>query len=149
MISIFLRKPNFARARPSTLLKDDGIYKFLYEDNTDLEVYYKTALLGKKIQGNLKKSVDLTASERGDILFYVLYVVIAIVLGKIEISFNDIKDFDINTINDNQIDEAKSLVYKKYKDLGGNSKVAKSSALIEVINDILLNSFKGVLINAE
>lgn len=149
LISIFLRKPNFARARPSTLLKDDGIYKFLYEDNTDLEVYYKTALLGKKIQGNLKKSVDLTASERGDILFYVLYVVIAIVLGKIEISFNDIKDFDINTINDNQIDEAKSLVYKKYKDLGGNSKVAKSSALIEVINDILLNSFKGVLINAE
>ena len=137
LISIFLRKPDFARARPSTLLKDDDIYKYLYESNNDLEVYYKTALLGKKIQSYLKKVVELTASERGDILFYLLYGVTATVLGKKDIKFKDVKELDLDSITDNQIDEIKSLIYKKYKDLGGNSKVAKSSILIEELNDIL------------
>lgn len=39
LISLILRKPDFARARPSTLLTDEETYKFLYEDNQDLEAY--------------------------------------------------------------------------------------------------------------
>ena len=43
LISIILRKPDFARARPSTLLTDDETYAFLYEENQNLEAYYKVA----------------------------------------------------------------------------------------------------------
>ncbi|MBE7089180.1 MAG: hypothetical protein E7362_00035 [Clostridiales bacterium] len=39
LISIILRKPDFARARPSTLLTDDETYAFLYEENQNLEAY--------------------------------------------------------------------------------------------------------------
>ena len=37
LITLFLQKPDFARARPSTLLTDDETYAKLYEDNKDLE----------------------------------------------------------------------------------------------------------------
>jgi len=77
LISVFLRKPDFARARPSTLLTDDETYKKLYESNTDLDVYYKTALFGEKIQANLSKTTDMTSAERNDVLYYLLYAVSA------------------------------------------------------------------------
>ena len=46
LIALVLRKPDFARARPSTLLTDDATYEKLYEKNKDLEVFYKAAYLG-------------------------------------------------------------------------------------------------------
>ena len=58
LITIFLKKPDYARARPSTLLNDEKTYNELYEKNNDLEVFYRVALLGKKIQKNVKSGSD-------------------------------------------------------------------------------------------
>ena len=54
MISIFLQKPDYARARPSTLLSNEDIYKKLYAQNIDIEVFYKAAYIGKKVTSSLK-----------------------------------------------------------------------------------------------
>ena len=54
LISLVLRKPDFARARPSTLLTDEDTYKKLYGENQDLESYYKAARIGRKVQNTLK-----------------------------------------------------------------------------------------------
>lgn len=114
LISIILRKPDFARARPSTLLTDDDTYAFLYEENQDLDVYYKVALLGKKIQRNLRATVDMTPAERSDVLFYLLYAVVAKVLNKKEITFLDLKNLDLMQITDEIIDETKLEIYEKF-----------------------------------
>ena len=58
-------------------------------------MFYKTALLGKRVQEYLKKIVELSAAERSDILFYLLYGVVASALGKNKINFPDIKKIDI------------------------------------------------------
>ena len=137
LISVFLRKPDFARARPSTLLTDDETYNKLYESNTDLEVYYKTALLGKKIQANLSKSSEMTSAERNDVLYYLLYAVSAEYFNKKDISFEDMKNADITSISDESIDSLKKKIYAKYKELGGNGRVAKSDSFIKEIDAIL------------
>ena len=137
LISVFLRKPDFARARPSTLLTDDETYNKLYESNTDLEVYYKTALLGKKIQANLSKSSEMTSAERNDVLYYLLYAVSAEYFNKKDISFEDMKNDDITSISDESIDSLKKKIYAKYKELGGNGRVAKSDSFIKEIDAIL------------
>ena len=137
LISIILRKPDFARARPSTLLTDDETYRFLYEDNRDLEVYYKVATLGKKVQHILRNSNEITPAERSDILFYLLYAIVAHTLTKKDISFADIKQLDISSITDENILAHKTLVYDKYKELGGNGRVAKSSSFIEEIDKLI------------
>ncbi len=48
MISLLLQKPDYARARPSTVIAQDETYKRLYIDNQDLDVFYNAAYLGKK-----------------------------------------------------------------------------------------------------
>ena len=138
LISIILRKPDFARARPSTLLTDDATYAFLYEENQNLEAYYKAALLGKKIHKNLSLTQEMTPAERSDVLFYLLYAVAAQVINKKEINFSDLANLDFSQVNDVIINGIKERVYNKYKELGGNGRVAKSSSFINEI-DTLFN----------
>jgi hypothetical protein len=137
LISIFLRKPDFARARPSTLLTDDETYKKLYESNADLEVYYKTALLGKKVQTNLAKTSEMTSAERNDVLYYLLYGVSAKIFCKKDITFLDVKSMNMDIVTDDLINELKIVIYAKYKELGGNGRVAKSDTFITEIDNIL------------
>lgn len=137
LISIILRKPDFARARPSTLLTDDDTYALLYEENQNLGAYYNAAIIGKKIQKNLSLTAEMTPAERSDILFYLLYAVVAKILNKKEIDFGDLSNLDISAINDSSINVMKESVYTKYKELGGNGRVAKSSSFIDEIYKIL------------
>ncbi len=134
LISILLRKPDFARARPSTLLTDDDTYQELYPANGDLSIYYKVGILGKRVQNNLRKTSDWSSAEKNDVLFYLLYAVVSKKLGKKNISKNDIINLDINTINDDFINANKLIVYNRYKELGGNGRVAKSSTFVDDID---------------
>lgn len=131
LISLVLRKPDFARARPSTLLTDEETYKYLYEDNQDLEAYYKAAKIGRKVQSSLKTYTSMTNTEVNDILFYVIYAVVADALSKKELSFIDLKNFDLNNITEDSISEISNRIYLKYIELGGNSRIAKSKTFIE------------------
>ena len=137
LITIFLKKPDYARARPSTLLNDEKTYNELYEKNNDLEVFYRVALLGKKIQRNVRSGSDYSSAENSDILYYVLYAVIADVLGKKNITPADIKNLDIDSITDTLIEDIRNRVYEIYKQHGGNGRVAKSAEFIQYIDNML------------
>ena len=137
LITIFLKKPDYARARPSTLLNDEKTYNELYEKNNDLEVFYRVALLGKKIQKNVRSGSDYSSAEKSDILYYVLYAVIADVLGKKNITPADIKNLDIDSVTDTLIEDIRNRVYEIYKQHGGNGRVAKSAEFIQYIDNML------------
>lgn len=137
LISIFLKKPDYARARPSTLLNDENTYHELYEKNNDLEVFYRVAVLGKRVQKNIKCMTEYSPAEKSDILFYVLFAVVAHALHKNNIIPSDIKDLDMNIISDEIIDDIKRKVYEIYKQQGGNGRVAKSAEFIRYIDEML------------
>lgn len=137
LITLFLKKPDYARARPSTLLTDDNTYKTLYENNQDLEVFYKCAILGKRIQANVKKTTEYSSAEKSDILFYLLYGVVAYKLKKNNIRVQDIKNFNVESITEEEIDEIRNKVYSLYKDNGGNGRVAKSSEFVNKVDEML------------
>lgn len=137
LISIFLKKPDYARARPSTLLNDENTYHELYEKNNDLEVFYRVAVLGKRVQKNIKCMTEYSPAEKSDILFYVLFAVVAHALHKNNIIPSDIKDLDMNIISDEIIDDIKRKVYEIYKRQGGNGRVAKSAEFIRYIDEML------------
>jgi hypothetical protein len=137
LITIFLKKPDYARARPSTLLNDEKTYNELYEKNNDLEVFYRVALLGKKIQKNVRSGSDYSSAEKSDILYYVLYAVIADVLGKRNITPADIKNLDMDSVTDTLIEDIRNRIYEIYKQHGGNGRVAKSAEFIQYIDNML------------
>ena len=133
LISLILRKPDFARARPSTLLTDEETYKFLYEDNQDLEAYYKAARIGRNVQNILKSNANMLNTEINDILFYVIYAVVALRMEKRELTFEDIKVLDIESITDEDIISVADKIYARYKELGGDSRIVKSKTFIEEV----------------
>ena len=137
LITLVLRKPDFARARPSTLLTDDDTYHKLYEENNNLEAYYRAARIGRIIQNNLKLTTEMTPAEKSDVLFYLIYAVAKKISQKQELSFNDLKDFNLEQLTDEKINECKSLIFNRYKELGGNGRVAKSSTFINEIDSLL------------
>lgn len=137
LITIFLKKPDYARARPSTLLNDEKTYNELYEKNNDLEVFYRVAVLGKKIQKNVRSVSDYSPAEKSDILYYVLYAVIADVLNKKNITPSDIKNLDMDSVTDTIIENIRNRVYEIYKQHGGNGRVAKSAEFIQYIDNVL------------
>lgn len=136
LISLILRKPDFARARPSTLLTDDETYATLYEETQDLEAYYKAALIGKRIQAFLVNSA-IDSVIRNDIIFYILYASIAKVLKKKEITFKDLHNLDDKLITLDIMNEVKDKIYSKYKELGNNSRVAKNPMFIKEVYKLL------------
>lgn len=137
LITLFLKKPDYARARPSTILTDDDSYNKLYIENQDLDVFYRCAVLGKKVQKNLKRTIQYTSAEKSDILFYLLYVVVANSIKKNNITIADIKHLDIDSITDDVISEIKDKIYNIYKENGGNGRVAKSSEFVNKVDEVL------------
>lgn len=140
MITIFLQQPDQARARPSTLLTDDNTYKELYKNNQDLEVFYIAASLGIKIRDFLKQINSISSPERNDVLFYVLYGVVATAIGKKKILFNDLKNIDLNSIDDEYINNIYQKIFTKYKDLGGDGRVAKSTNFITEVDSAIFSN---------
>lgn len=137
LIALFLKKPDYARARPSTILTDDDSYNKLYIENQDLDVFYRCAVLGKKVQKNLKRTIQYTSAEKSDILFYLLYGVVANSIKKNNITIADIKHLDIDSITDDVISEVKDKIYNIYKENGGNGRVAKSSEFVNKVDEVL------------
>ncbi|WP_404275359.1 AIPR family protein [Exiguobacterium undae] len=143
LISIILKKPNYARARPSTLLNDEETYNELYLNNKNLYSYYNAAVIGKKIKSVINSLGIYSTSEQSDISFYVMYVCSAKISGSSEISLKQLGEFKLDDVTDEKITECAEYVYEKYKQFGGNNKVAKGTNLIESIisDDFIISPF--------
>lgn len=100
-------------------------------------MFYKCAVLGKEIQRNLKMQSEYTSSERNDMLFYLLYGVVADILQKSDITPKDIKEMNLENVTDERIGKIRNIIYNEYKKQGGNSHAAKSSSFIDLVNNKL------------
>src|SRR5699024_6801321 len=136
LISILLNKPNYALARPSTLLNDEETYKYLYINNKTLDSYYKAALIGKKVKQVINGLGTYTLSEQSDISFYVMYVCSSKIVGSKEITPVQLGNINIDDFSEKNIKISADYVYEKYKSLGGNNTLAKGTNLIgEILQD--------------
>lgn len=149
LMSIILQKPDYARARPSTLLTNDESYKLLYIKNQNLNSFYNAAYIGKKVENVLKKMTIYTTVEKGDILFYVIFALVAEIVANVLIGPNDLASIDVENIQLSQIESLSEEVYSIYKGLGGTSKIAKSSELISRLKEYLNRKIKTAYVAAD
>lgn len=147
LISIILKKPDFARARPSTLLDDDATYNRLYDQNNSLGAYFNAAKIGQLARHIIKQDNSLSQVVKSDIQFAVIYMLARKLTNKTNISFNDLSNIDLQQITDELLNYCKQQVYNKYIELGGNSAVAKSSQLTDAIDNIINNALNDQLEN--
>ena len=68
-------------------------------------------------------------------MYFIFFV--ASICQKTDITFADFMNIDFSAIEDEQIQSALDQVYNLYRDMGGNSKVAKGSKLILSIRETI------------
>lgn len=137
LMSALMQKPDFARARPSTLLEDDESYNKLYHKNNDLSTYHFLAYTGRKVELLLKETGTYSSAEVNDIIFYVVYALCAQLVSNIYPTNKLISKVANEQVNKELIISTVELVYDLYKSLGGNEKVAKGSKLSDTLKEKL------------
>lgn len=140
LISIILKKPDFARARPSTLLDDDATYNKLYDQNYSLRAYFNAAKIGQLARHIIKQDNNLSQVAKSDIQFALVYMLARKLTNKTDISFDDLSNIDLAQMTYELVCTCKQQVYNKYVELGGNSAVAKSSRFTDAIDEMINNT---------
>jgi hypothetical protein len=133
LISTLMQKPDFARARPSTLLEDDESYEKLFHKNNELNAYYIASLFGRRIEDNLKVAKKYTATEITDIKFYGLYIASCLMTNSLYPGSKKLSELNSSSLTVDIINYAIETTYDLYRDLGGTDKVAKGPKLREAL----------------
>jgi hypothetical protein len=129
LMSILLGRPDDARARPSSLIKDDKTYLELFSENLPIHIYSFAGVLIKKVESYLKTRPTLTASDRNNLRFYVATYVTWLLAGTVNPTADDISKIDPTEVSSALLENGTNVVYEEYRKLGGTDQVAKGATL--------------------
>ena len=133
IMSIVLGRPDSARARPSSLIKSDDDYSKVFSEHFPLSLYVNAAGLIRSIQRVLRTRSEMTARDRTNLRFYVLYWLSAAVTEHVQPRAGHVAALDLNAITDDDVEEAIDAVWYFYDKLGRNDGVAKGTQLNNAI----------------
>ena len=142
--SIYGQKPDYARARPSTLIKKNDDYENIFNDKLPLELYYKGIIIQKEVEKALINfnNPKLSRSIIGDIKFHIAMFVTCILTNKIKPNAIDIANIDVSKLNDEIINTAIEDVYIIYDAMGGTNAVAKGTEFVKETLEQIQNRLK-------
>ncbi len=137
--SIYDQKPDYARARPSTLIKKNSDYEKIFNNTLPLELYYKGIIVQKEVEKVLINydSPKLTRAIIGDIKFHVAMFVTCLLTNNAKPTPDEIASIEISKLDDDLIKVAIEDVYIIYDAMGGTNAVAKGTEFVlETIEQI-------------
>lgn len=141
VMALLLRRPDAARARPSTLIKDNADYRQVFSQNLPISLYSNSALLIGHVDRVLRSRTDLKARDRTNLRFYVLLWVASSQAKKATLSAAQISKLDLRKIDDTDVESAVDEVWKLYEKLGGTDQVAKGPDLQRLMAESLSLKF--------
>lgn len=152
MMAIVLKKPDSARARPSTLINSESEYNKIFNTQTPIELYHKVILIMKSSERFLKPNNCGHEIQRKDINNIRFYLAMSLGIHLAQ-SQNDINQQLVNIENFNisrdSLKSCLSIVISEYSRLGATDQVAKGPKLAtailqpKTVNDIInLNTYE-------
>lgn len=134
MMAIALAQPDQARARPSSLLKDDAAYKKVYDPANPIELYLVCATIMKRVEAFFRQeSVGLDARDRNNLRFYVAMHAAYTLVGKWRPSPRELASLDLSSLTDAVLASSLRVVRQHYADCGADDKAAKGKDLLASI----------------
>jgi len=132
-MSMLRNEPDTARARPSTLLKDDERYKRVFSESYSLEFYRVCAETLKMVEAELNSNkYDFTAKTKTNLKFYVLQAIAILTTGNKSVTADSLSEVKTEEIKD-KLQAAIELVNRCYEKEGGDDQVAKGKALKNLV----------------
>lgn len=146
VMTLFRGEPDNARARPSSLIKDDAVYSSIFSDTNALDAYLVAASTIRRVELKLKETPDLVARDRNNIRFYVLFWICALKAKSISLNADKVSKLK-GCISDSDVSEAISEVWNLFSNAGGSDQTAKGPTFKEEVKDQVKNKiqahFKG------
>ena len=145
-MSILHQKPDYARARPSTLIKSNVDYEGIFDTKIPIELYYKSIVIHEVVEIGLKKfnNPKLSRIQIGDIKFHVSMYVAARIVNKVKPYTKDISGLDLVLLTDELIAEAIEHVFLVYDMMGGNNSVAKGKEFVKEALEQIENNLQKI-----
>jgi hypothetical protein len=134
VMAVVLQKPDTARARPSSLMKRDEEYKKLFNREYPIEIYRACAQIIKQTEEFLNwYTVDLTASAKTDLKFYIAMTASMLALSKANPRPKELASLAEKELSNEIFADAYLLVNSDYNSLGATDKVAKGPDLLSIL----------------
>ena len=150
MFAICYGRPDIARGKPNSLLKDDQRYKQAFDPTTDLSVFLWVSKLQRTIDELLQSgTIDARYPERRYLALFVAHGLIVKTLGHVQTGWRSIKplvdanyEFATEEIA-RMVDDVKRAL-DRYNSLHGSSpeRSTKTQGFTSYLNDYILNSHK-------
>lgn len=139
VMSVFNQKPDYARARPSTLIKNNSDYTQIFSSDIPIELYYKVIEIQKIVESSLKdfQPYSFTRAEIGDLRFHVSMYLTCRLTDSLKPRKDVIASIDIEEIPLSVVNEAIENTQIIYDSLGGNDSVAKGREIVAELLELL------------
>lgn len=138
LTAIVLRRPDDARARPTTVVNKH--YKQLFSDKFPLELYGKCASILKRVEAFLD-GLDLTKGAALNLLFYLSVYATCATLKSARPNRRGIAGIDLNALTDDILQDSYEAVNGLYQGLGADDKAAKGTELVDDVLAAIENKF--------
>ncbi len=136
MMAITLKKPDSARARPSTLINSQAEYKKLFSLDTPIDVYLKVILIMKAVESYLKPhncGKDIPKKDITNIKFYVAMLVGISIAGTSKDIAGGLAQIPKIDFDKEVLEGSMEIALEKYNSLGATDQVAKGTSLVEAL----------------
>lgn len=138
VMSVVLARPNDARARPSTLLKDDNDYRKVFNPDYPLNLFLNSVLVLKHIEELLRSGDEgLSTKEINNVKFHLAMYVVRRFLNKKKLNAEEISNLEVDDMDGKIVNNCKAEVLKIYQDLGGDDTVAKGTEFVPKLDELL------------
>jgi hypothetical protein len=114
VMTVLLQKPHEARARPYSLMRKTDIYKEIFSDKIDLEVFLKIAKIAKAAKRVLAK-IKSNYEGISNIFFHTILYSVIKALGTSDYKAKDLKSINLEIISDSFLEESFKEVFSATK----------------------------------
>lgn len=127
IMSILLQRPNDARARPSSLIKEDGIYNQIFSEKFPISIYVVAGEMKKSVDDHLRRISTLESADRNNLLYHVLTRLSVRLTKKLKPSVDDLSKLTAADITGQSINDSLYDVFPIYQELGADGRTAKGT----------------------
>ncbi|MFN0218489.1 MAG: AIPR family protein [Hyphomicrobium sp.] len=134
VMAIVLKQPNTARARPSSLLKNDSDYQKIFNASYPIEMYQKCASVILRVEDFLKvHATNLSSRERNNIKYYLAMHAVSQCVPARLVSAATVSSLDVKNLSDAVLIASLKTCIDEYRKLGGTDQVAKGPDLKQAL----------------
>jgi hypothetical protein len=134
VMAVALQRPDSARARPSSLLKDGTDYKKIFSEDHPLQLYAACPLIMKRVDAFLRSEASgLNHKDQTNLRFYVAMVAAMMIAEHNKLSAKVVAGMSLDKLTDTILDEALKGTKQAYVALGSSDQVAKGPELVKML----------------